>query len=300
MAVSEQLSEYQIEAARAVRAAKAAVYRSVFAKTIVWITLLVGAAVFMLPYYIMVVMALKDQNEVATTSMWAWPRDLTWQNFAEVWNNENISFLLMLQNTLIITVSVTFGVVLSCAVSAYAFARLEFAGRDRLFIVLLATMMLPGVVTMIPGYVMWAKVGGVNTFAPLIIPAFFGGAFFIFMLRQFFAGIPREMDEAALIDGAGHWTIFSRIIVPNSLPALITVGLFTFMGTWRDFMGPLLFLNDPKLQTLEVGLRTFMSLRSEKWHLMMTGSLIVSIPLVIMFFVGQRYFVKGIVMTGGK
>jgi ABC-type glycerol-3-phosphate transport system permease component len=248
----------------------------------------------------MLVMSLKSQNEVATTSMWAWPRDLTFGNFREVWSNPNVSFLLFLKNTTFITTIVTIGVVLSSSIVAYAFARLDFAGRDRLFLVLLATMMLPGIVTMIPSYVMFAKIGWVNTFYPLTVPAFFGSAFFIFLLRQFYMGIPREMDEAALLDGAGHWTIFSRIIVPNSKPSLITVGLFTVMGTWRDFMGPLIYLNDPEKQTLEQGLRTYMTLRAEKWHLLMAGSVLVIVPLIIIFFIGQRYFVKGIVMTGGK
>lgn len=269
-------------------------------KVAVWLALVLGSIVFMLPYYIMVTMALKDANEVATTDMWAWPRNLTLANFAEVWTNENVSFLRLLKNTAAITVLTTIGVTVSSGVVAYAFARLNFAGRDRLFLVLLGTMMLPGIVTMIPSYVMFAKVGWVNTWLPLIVPAFFGSAFFIFLLRQFYLGIPRELDEAALIDGAGHWTIFSRIVVPNSGPALATVALFTFMGTWRDFMGPLLYLNDPDRQTLEIGLRTFMALRAEKWHLMMTASLIVTIPLIIIFFVGQRYFVKVSLMTGLK
>ena len=133
------------------------------------------------------------------------------------------------------------------------------------------------------------------------MPAFFGGgAFNIFLLRQFFSAIPRELDEAAVIDGAGHWTIFRRIIVPLSGPALVTIGVFTFVGTWRDFMGPLLYLDDASKQTLEVGLATYKALRDEKTHLMMAASLLVMLPLIVLFFAGQRYFVKGIVMTGLK
>lgn len=292
--------EGQIEAERAYRAARAAERKVKIGKAAVWLALILGSIVFMLPYYIMVTMALKDANEVATTDMWTWPKNLTFANFAEVWTNENVSFLRLIKNTAAITILTTIGVTASSGVVAYAFARLNFAGRDRLFLVLLGTMMLPGIVTMIPSYVMFAKIGWVNTWLPLIVPAFFGSAFFIFLLRQFYLGIPRELDEAALIDGAGHWTIFSRIVVPNSGPALATVALFTFMGTWRDFMGPLLYLNDPDRQTLEIGLRTFMALRAEKWHLMMTASLIVTIPLIIIFFVGQRYFVKVSLMTGLK
>ncbi len=266
----------------------------------VLLLLITGAIVFMLPFYVMLVMALKTQNEVATTSMWTWPASPSFDNFREVLSNPNVSFALFLKNTSFLTFISTIGVVLSSSVIAYGFARIEFAGRDRLFLVLLGTMMLPGIVTMIPQYVMYAKIGWVNTFLPLTVPAFFGSAFFIFLLRQFYMGIPRELDEAAILDGAGHWRIFTRIIVPSSKPALITVAMFSFMGAWRDFMGPLLYLNDPDKQTLELGLRTYMALRAEKWHLLMAASVLVVIPLVIIFFIGQRYFVKGIVMTGGK
>lgn len=298
------MSNVDLDFAKAVEQARKSARRAEVtdktSKTIVYILLVLGAIIFMLPFYITLSMAFKSQNEIATTSMWAFPKHLIVQNFKEVWTNENVSFLLFTYNTLFITVIATIGVTASSAVVAYAFARLDFAGRDRLFLVLLATMMLPGVVTMIPTYVMFAKVHWINTFLPLTVPAFFGSAFFIFLLRQFFMGIPRELDEAAVLDGAGHWTIFRRIIVPNSGAALATVSMFTFMGTWRDFMGPLLYLNDPDKQTLEVGLRTFAALRAEKWHLLMAASVIVVIPLIIIFFVGQRYFVKGIVMTGGK
>ena len=162
-------------------------------------------------------------------------------------------------------------------------------------------MMLPGIVTMIPTYVIYAKIGWVNSFLPLTVPAFFGGgAFNIFLLRQFIMGIPAELDEAAILDGANHWTIFSRIILPLSGAALATVGILSFMGSWKDFMGPLLYLNDPELQTNELGLSTYNALQSSKWHLIMAGSTMVMIPIVILFFVGQRYFVKGLAMTGGK
>jgi len=268
---------------------------------IVFVTLLVGVVLFMVPMYVMLAMALKSEAEAATTSMWAWPQQPTFANFKEVIQNPNVSFALFLQNTSLIAFTTTFGVLFTSAAAAYAFARLDFAGRDRLFLVLLSTMMLPGIVTMIPTYVMYAQIGWVNTFKPLIVPAFFGGgAFNVFLLRQAYMGIPRELDEAAVIDGASHWTIFGRVILPLAKPALITVGIFAFMGAWRDFMGPLLYMNDPDKQTLEVGLSTYTALRAEKWHLLMAGSVLVMIPIIVLFFIGQRYFVKGIVMTGGK
>jgi len=263
--------------------------------------LAVGIVLCMIPLYVMVVMAFKTPSDAATSSVWALPRVVTFANFREVLGSPNVVFSLLFKNTLFLAVINTVGVVLTSALAAYAFARLRFAGRDRLFIVLLSTMMLPGIVTLIPSYVMFAKIHWVDTFLPLTVPAFFGGgAFNIFLLRQFFSSIPRELDEAAVIDGAGHWTIFRRIILPLSGPALATIGVFTFIGTWRDFMGPLLYLDDASKQTLEVGLATYKALRDEKTHLMMAVSLLVMLPLVILFLVGQRYFVKGIVMTGLK
>jgi len=260
-----------------------------------------GAIVFLMPFYVMLAIAFKSEKELGATDIWAWPQQPTFENFKYVLENPNVSFGLFLQNTFLISTVSTLGVLFSSSVVAYAFARLKFAGRDRLFLLLLATMMLPGIVTMIPTYVLFAKLGWVNSFLPLTVPAFFGGgAFNIFLLRQFYLGIPRELDEAAFLDGANYWTIFSRIIFPLSGPALATVGIFAFMYNWKDFMGPLLYLNDPNLQTNELGLSTYNALQASKWHLIMAGAVMVMIPLIILFFIGQRYFIKGIVMTGGK
>lgn len=285
--------EAQRTAARARMGAQAS-------RAVVLTTLFLGAAAFIMPYYVTLAMSLKSEHELATTSMWSWPQNPTLENFRIVLTDPNVVFFTLLQNTVIVTVVSTLGTLLSCSAAAYAFARLRFAGRDRLFLLLLATMMLPALVTMIPGYVIFAKIGWVNTFLPLTVPAFFGSAFNIFLLRQFYMSIPRELDEAAVLDGAGHWTIFLKVITPLSGPALATVGLFSFIGAWRDIQGPLLYLNDPARQTLELGLRTYSTMRGEKWHLLMAGTVLVSIPIVILFLIGQRWFVRGIVMTGGK
>jgi len=297
--VLERPSELDARAAQ--KSANRATWGDRGNRLVVMAILFVGVVLFLVPVYVMLAMAFKSQAEVATTTIWAWPKNPTLVNFHEVLTNPNVSFSLFLKNSSFIAFTSTFGVVASSAAAAYAFARMEFAGRDRLFLVLLATMMLPGIVTMIPSYVMYAQIGWVNTFKPLIVPAFFGGgAFNIFLLRQAYLGIPRELDEAAVLDGASHWTIFLRVILPLAKPTLITVAIFAFMGSWRDFMGPLLYLNDPDKQTLELGLSTYTALQGEKWHLLMAGSVLVMIPIVILFFVGQRYFVKGIVMSGGK
>ncbi|MFZ4507404.1 MAG: carbohydrate ABC transporter permease [Fimbriimonas sp.] len=268
---------------------------------VVLVILAVGVLLFLMPLYIMLSMSFKSASELATTSMWSWPTRPTTENFETVLSNPVIVFSLLLQNTFVITTLGTIGVLLSSSVVAYGFSRLEFVGKERLFLVLLSTMMLPGMVTLIPSYVVFAKLGWVNTMLPLTVPAFFGGgAYNIFLLRQFFLTLPRELDEAAVLDGANHWVIFSKIVMPLSGPALATVGVFTFIYNWKDLVGPLLYLNDPAKQTLEVGLQSYRALNSEKWHLLMAGSVLVMIPIIILFFLGQRYFVKGIVMTGLK
>lgn len=266
-----------------------------------FLLLVLASAIFITPLYLMLTMSLKSSGEIARTSPWAWPQQLTWDNFSQVLGNENAPFYLFFRNSAVIATLSTAGVLVSSSLVAYAFARMKFRGRDRLFILLMSTMMLPGIVTMIPTFVLYKYLHWVDTFYPLIVPAWFGGgAFNIFLLRQFFMGIPRELDEAAIIDGASHSVIFWRIMMPLSGPALATVGIFAFVYNWRDFMGPLIYLNSPEKQTLELGLRTYQSLHDEHWDLLMAGSVLVMIPLLVLFLVGQRYFVKGIVMSGLK
>ncbi len=270
-------------------------------RALVWLILVAGSLAMLVPLYIMVAMSMKTPHELAVTSAWTWPREPSWDNYREVLTNANVSFVKFFKNSAVIAFLTTLGVVVSSSMTAYAFARLRFRGRDRLFILLLSTMMLPGIVTMIPTYVLYAHLKWVDTFFPLVVPAWLGGgAFNIFLLRQFFLGIPRELDEAAYLDGASHATIFWRIIMPLSGPVLATVGLFAFIWSWRDFMGPLLYLNDPDKQTLELGLRTYQTLNNDQWHLLMAASVLVMVPLIALFIAGQRYFVRGIVMSGLK
>ncbi len=266
-----------------------------------WVVLVLGAALFLLPLWIMLVMSLKTASEIANTPAWSWPKALTWENFDTVLTNPNANFLLFFRNSSIVAILGTLGVLISSSMVAYPFARLHFRGRDKLFLLLMSTMMLPGIVTMIPTFVLYKYLHWIDTFYPLTVPAFFGGgAFNIFLLRQFYMGIPREMDEAAILDGASYATIFWKVILPNSGAALATVGVFAFIFNWRDFMGPLLYLNSPEKQTLELGLRTYQTLNNEQWHLLMAGSVLVMVPLIALFLLGQRYFVKGIALTGGK
>lgn len=263
--------------------------------------LIVGSVIFVIPFFTAANMSMKSEAEIKTTSTWALPQQPTLGNYQELLTSPNVSFQGFFWNTLIISVLATLGVVLSSSLVAYGFARLRFRGRDKLFIVMLSTMMLPAIITIIPSYLIFAKLHWVNTYLPLIVPAWFGGgAFNIFLLRQFFLSVPRELDEAAILDGASHFTIWRKIIMPLSKTALATVGVFAFIYNWRDFLGPLIYLNDTSKQTLELGLSTYNSIQQEKYHLLMAGSVLVMLPLVLIFFIGQRYFVKGIVMSGIK
>ncbi len=249
-------------------AAKRAEVATTIGRYILWFVLLFGAIVFMMPLYMMVVMSLKSTHEIAASSVWAWPKHLTWENFQLVLTNPNAPFFLFFRNSAIIATLNTAGVIVSSSLVAYAFARLRFRGRDRLFILLLSTMMLPGLVVMIPTFIMYKYLHWIDTWNPLWVPGWFGGgAFNIFLMRQFMMGIPRELDEAAFLDGASHSTIFWKIIVPNCGAALATIGIFCFVYTWKDFMGPLIYLTNPDKQTLELGLRTYQTLHNEEWEL---------------------------------
>jgi multiple sugar transport system permease protein len=266
-----------------------------------WILLTFGAVLCLVPLYVMVVISLKTPEEISTTSMWAWPLHLTFENYRTVLTDPELNFVQKTANTLFLSTVPTIGVVLTSAMVAYPFARLRFVGRDRLFLVLLSTMMLPAVVTMIPNYIMFAKLGWINTYLPFVIPAYFGGgAFNIFLVRQFLLSIPSEMDEAARIDGANHATIFWRILLPNCVPVLATISVFSFVGAFKDFLGPLLYLNDPDKMNLEVGLRTLQNAHKTEWHLMMAGAVVVMIPILLVFVLCQRHFARGITLTGGK
>jgi len=271
-------------------------------KLVVSALLIAGSILFMLPVYIVVSMSLKTQEEISKSNPWSWPANPNWQNFTTLLTDPEFNFALKFTNTLIyFGILPTIGVTLTAAMVAYPFARLRFRGRDRLFILLLSTMMLPGVVTMIPGYVLNAKLGWIDTFYPFVVPAFFGGgAFNIFLVRQFLMGIPREMDEAAKIDGASYGRVFWQILLPNCGPVLATIAVFSFVGGFRDFLGPLMYLNSPEKMTLEIGLRSLQGIRGTEWNYLMAGSLLVLLPMVVIFLACQRYFIKGITLTGGK
>jgi len=226
------------------------------------------------------------------------PRPVTLEHYKEA----VIEFdaLRYMGNTLVIVVFTTIGTLLSCSMGAYAFSRLRWPDRGVIFSVLLATMMIPAQVRMIPVYVMFSKLRWVDTFLPLIVPAFFGNAFFIFLLRQFFLTIPEELLEAARLDGAGEWRVFWQIILPLSKPALLTVMIFTVLRSWNDFLGPLIYLSSEHKRTLALGLAHLRGVQGTEWGLLMAAAMLMVLPALLLFFVAQRFFIEGIALTGTK
>ena len=228
------------------------------------------------------------------------PNPPQWRNFVDGWTRY-VPFTLYLRNTLIITGNNIVGNLFSCCLAAYGFARLRARGKDVLFLLVLGTMMLPFWVTLIPQYVLFSRLHWTNTFLPLMVPAWFGWPFFIFLLRQFFMTIPRDLDAAARIDGCSTWGILWRVILPLSKPALATVAVFAFIGNWNNFLSPLIYLRDQDKYTLAIGLQRFQGVHGNmQYHHMMAVSTLIVLPILVVYFLAQRLFVRGIVMTGMK
>jgi multiple sugar transport system permease protein len=255
---------------------------------------------FLLPLYWMIASALKSDEELAKFPPTLIPSSWEFGNFVEAITA--MPFLQFFANSAIITVSVVVLSVLSNFVIAYGFACIDWPGRDKLFYVVIATLFLPFPVTLIPMFDLWARLGLVNTLFPLIIPAAFGSAFYVFLLRQFMLQIPQAMLDAARVDGASEWRILWTIAFPTSLPALTTVAIFSAVASWNDFMGPLIYLQDQDVQTLSIGLQAFRSVNTQdvSFNLLMAESFLVILPLLVLFFVFQRYFIRGITIGGFK
>ncbi|CAN5720828.1 carbohydrate ABC transporter permease [soil metagenome] len=259
--------------------------------------LILGAVSFMGPLVWTLSTALKPESEIASDPTRLLPRHPTLGNFGAAWTA--LPFADFVVNTLFVTLVATFGTVVSASLVAYGFARFRFRGRNLLFTVLLATMMLPSQVTMVPVFMIWRGLGAIDTFTPLTLPAFLGGgAFNVFLLRQFFLTIPRELDEAMLLDGAGYFAIWRRLILPLSGPALATVVLFSFIGNWDNFEGPLIYLNSTENYTVSIGLRLFQDAFGTNLGQLMAASLLHLTPVVILFLLTQKHFVKGIAVSG--
>lgn len=256
------------------------------------------AFIFILPFLWMLSTSLKSNTQLYVYPPILVPIPAAWENYPTA--VFYIDFFLYLRNTLIIAISATIGALISCSLVAYSLARIPWPGRNVLFVLTVATLMLPFQVTLIPLFLVFKSLAWVGDFRPLIIPHFFGGALYIFLLRQFFMTIPMELSEAAHIDGASELRIYWSIVLPLAKPALATVAIFEFIARWRDYLGPLIYLNDQKLYTLSLGIYEYRSQYGAEWGLLMAASVLITLPIILLFFFLQKTFVQGITLTGIK
>jgi len=257
-----------------------------------------ATAVMVTPLVWMVLTSLKSPEQIATAPYSWWPRPFRWENYAEAVSA--IPFVRYLTNSLLLCVGSVSGTLISCSLVAYGFARLRWPGRDWMFAVLIATMLLPWQVTMVPRFLIVRELGLYDSLAALILPKFFAEAFYVFLLRQFFLTVPQEMIDAARVDGCSELGVLCRVVLPLARPALVTVALLEFVATWNDYGGPLLYLNDPERFPLAYGLEQFVSAHSSEMHLLLAAAVLFTLPVVLLFFVAQRAFVRGIATTGLK
>jgi multiple sugar transport system permease protein len=267
-------------------------------KVILFILTLFVTAMFLLPIIWMLSSSLKDNNSIFKVPPDLIPKPALWKNYLEA--VLYIPFFKYLKNTAVISLLSTLGMVISTPSVAYAFAKMKWPGRSIAFVIVLSTMMLPFQVQIIPLYVIFKKIGWIGTILPLVVPNFFSNALYIFLIRQFMVGIPDAVCESAFIDGAGHFTILTRIVVPFCLPAIFAVGLFTFMGCWTDFFGPLIFLSNENTYTLSLGLQQFSSVHHTQWNYLMAACVMFTVPVLTLFFFTQRFFLQGITFSGVK
>ncbi len=265
---------------------------------ILYIVLIVLGLMFALPFVWMLSTSLKTAVDVFMFPPKWIPDPPMWINYRELFRV--LPFFRFFRNSAYISVLCTFGQVASCALAAYAFSRPKFFGRDFLFYVLLATMMVPGQVTIIPRFLIMRAIGWMDTHLPLIVPSFLGGAFGTFMLRQFFMGIPKELEDAAAIDGCSRFRTFLVIYLPLSKPAIATLALFVFMDSWNDLLNPIIYLSTPSKMTLTVGLTFFQGEYQTDWHLLMAGAVVSILPTVVVYLLTQKHFESGIMMGSIK
>lgn len=267
-------------------------------KSIYYIILILLSFVMLFPFFWMVRSSFMSYREIMSVPIRWFPSSLKLDNYIEAFTSAPFGRYFI--NSAIIAIANVVGSVFSSSFIAFGFSRLRFKGQKLWFALLISTMMLPNTVLMIPQFIMWQTVGAYNTFIPLILPSFFGKAFNIFLVRQFFSGIPKDYDEAAFLDGANYFVIYSRIMLPMLKPPLCTVAVFAFMGSWNDFMGPLLYLDKVNLKTVSLALQNFMGQHTNQWHLLMAVATVITIPMIVMYFIAQRYLIEGISFSGVK
>jgi multiple sugar transport system permease protein len=265
---------------------------------LIYAILLAGGAIILTPLWWMLTTSVKHPSEVFTYPPTLLPQEFQWRNYRDIF--EKAPFVIYFRNTIYVVFMDLIGTVLSASIVGFAFARLRWRGRDLLFIFTLATMMLPGAVTLIPRYLIFKELHWLDSYRPLWVPSFFGYPFFIFLMRQFYTTIPFDLDDAALIDGCSHFGVWRRICLPLTKPALAACGIFTFNATWNDFLGPLIYLSSQNKLTLALGLLAFRGPHVTDWHLLMAASVIAMAPVIALFFFAQKYFIQGITFTGVK
>lgn len=267
-------------------------------KAILFVVMALVTFVFLIPIYWMVISSLKDNVSIFKIPPELFPKKLYFKNYLEA--IEYIPFIKFTKNTIFVSVVSTFGLLLSCPMVAYALAKLKWKGRQVYFVIMLSTMLLPFHVQMVPLYMLYKKLGWIGTYLPLIVPNFFGSALYIFLLRQFMIGIPKELSESAIIDGAGHFRIYGTIVMPLIKPAMFSVALFAFLANWSDFLGPLIFVNQESHYTLSIGLTFYKGTKQTEWAYLLAACTMFTVPIAVLYFFTQRRFIEGITFTGIK
>jgi len=268
-------------------------------RVVIHLVLIALSVVFLLPFFWMLSTALKSESQIFVNPPVWFPRPMQWDNFKKA--VEYIPFFKYMKNTTFVAIMDVLGTVIACPLAAYGLSRIEWKGRDALFFITIAVMMIPTEVTMVPSFILYNKLGLVGTYLPLYITSFFGGRpFMIFLLRQFFMNLPRDLEDAARIDGANELHIYAKIVLPLVVPGILTVALFRFMNSWNDFLGPLLYLSDEKMYTLSIGLQMFTTQYKTQWALLMAASLLITLPVIVIYFFVQKRFIEGITFSGIK
>lgn len=276
--------------------------RKLISKIIVYVLIFVFSISFLLPFFWMLSTSFKEYDEIFQIPITFIPKKFIFTNYVEVFqSNEYVNILVGFRNTLIIVIPSTVIGCLTAALAAFAFAKIKFPGRDTIFFMLVATMAIPGIILMIPSYIIYSKINWTNTWLPLMIPGMFGGAGAIFFTRQFMKGIPHELEEAARVDGYSWWGIFWKIELPLAKPIVISNLLFGFIGGYNDWLGPTLYLNtSSKMKTLQQMIAMLNDTFGTKWGVQMAGSCLALIPTLVIFIICQKFFIEGVNLTGGK
>lgn len=268
-------------------------------KTLLHVLLVLGSILMLLPFFWMISTSLKIENDIFSIPIKFLPQTITFENFSKAL--EVVPMIRYMFNTFFLAMIKIVGEVFISAAVAFGFARFKFKGRNLIFMILLATMMLPYEVTMIPTFIIWSRLGFGDSYVPLTLPAYFGSATFIFFLKMYFETFPKDYEESAIIDGANYFTIFLRIFIPLAKPALITIALWSFMGTWNDLLGQLIYISTPENYTVQLGLASFSSMTGQVlWGPLMAASFMALLPIIVLLLYVQKYFVEGIKTTGIK